>query len=67
MGGVAVLYHNPKGKVPEFGTDNMRFSNYGQWVALRPLGTEGQHSPYYSRDPYSIGRNLPYHLEEALG
>jgi hypothetical protein len=53
LGGAAVFYHNPKGKVPEFGTDNVRFSNYGQWVALRPLGTEGQNSPHYNVSAYN--------------
>ncbi|WP_299456420.1 DUF6089 family protein [uncultured Microscilla sp.] len=36
LGGVAVFHHNPKAKTSdEFG---------GKWVALQPLGTEGQQS-----------------------
>ncbi|MBK6267031.1 hypothetical protein JKA74_18445 [Marivirga sp. S37H4] len=57
FGGVGVIYHNPKGKVPEyFSTDpyqvdnpedfiNTRYlplENAGEWVSLRKLGTEGQ-------------------------
>jgi hypothetical protein len=39
MAGISVLYHNPQARTPEnFG---------GQWVDLRPLGTEGQGRPGY--------------------
>ena len=52
-GGIGLLWHNPQGKVPEFRIDGARFENAGTWVALRPLGTEGQQSPYYSMRTYS--------------
>ena len=51
--GLAMLYQNPEGKVPEFKRDGSRFSGAGKWVALRPLGTEGQFSIYYDKKPYS--------------
>lgn len=43
MAGIAVFYHNPKARVPlDFqGTG----ANPGDWVALQPLGTEGQGLP----------------------
>lgn len=47
FGGVAILAHNPKAKVPEFYEDNTR------WVSLQPLGTEGQGQPGYAK-PYSL-------------
>ncbi len=53
FGGLGILYQNPMGKIPEFKRDNSRFPNAGKWVALRPLGTEGQFSPYYDKKPYS--------------
>lgn len=51
--GVSVFYHNPKAKVPDFKISGERYPNAGEWVALRPLGTEGQNSEYYARKPYS--------------
>ncbi len=36
--GIAGFYHNPKGKVPE----DYNGPEAGEWVALRPLRTEGQ-------------------------
>ena len=51
-GGLSVFYHNPKGKVPDFDVHGRRYPNAGQWVALRPLGTEGQQSEYYDKKPY---------------
>ena len=60
-GGVSIFYHNPKGKVPEFKVNDERYSNYGEWVALRPLGTEGQHSDYYDTQPYSrVQFSIPF-------
>lgn len=37
--GIAVFHHNPKGKVP----DDFDGPEAGKWVALQPLGTEGQY------------------------
>ena len=47
FGGLAVLAHNPKAKTPisPFYDNN--------WVALQPLGTEGQGQPGYAK-PYSL-------------
>jgi hypothetical protein len=65
--GVAVFHHEPKGLVPdlEYQTD---FNNpqpapqAGEWVKLRPLGTEGQnfgegkkYSPFQLAIPVGIG------------
>jgi hypothetical protein len=38
MLGLSLFYHNPKGKVPA----GLGLANEDKWVALRPLGTEGQ-------------------------
>ncbi len=53
-GGISIFYHNPQGKVPDFKLTNERYPNSGEWVALRPLGTEGQFSPHYEKKPYSL-------------
>ncbi len=54
FGGVAVFAHNPKAKVPEFYEDNTK------WVALQPLGTEGQGQPGYAK-PYSlVSYSIPF-------
>lgn len=45
--GLEVFYHNPKALAP-VGTDSE-----GKWVALQPLGTEGQGRPGYGK-PYSL-------------
>lgn len=52
-GGLSFFYHNPKGRVPDFKINNERYPNSGKWVALRPLGTEGQNSEHYDTKPYS--------------
>ena len=71
--GVAVFYHNPQGRVPEFTVDGRRFSEYGDWVALRPLGTEGQYSGHYNVKPYSkiqpawpVGGGFDFRLSERM-
>ena len=47
--GVGLIKHNPKGKTP----DTLSFSN--EWVALQPLGTEGQQSGNAAYDaPYKL-------------
>lgn len=48
FGGVAVFAHNPKAKPPVAGEVAS-----GGWVALQPLGTEGQGRAGYAR-PYSL-------------
>jgi len=54
--GAAVLHHNPKAQVPEVDVHNSNapFPNAGEWVALQPLGTEGQNSDNYDLDPYKL-------------
>jgi hypothetical protein len=52
--GVAVFHHNPKGKVPEQDKFGNPLENAGEWVALRPLGTEGQLSEHYDTKQYSV-------------
>jgi hypothetical protein len=46
FGGIAALAHNPKAVVPETYVNS-------RWVALQPLGTEGQGQPGYAK-PYSL-------------
>jgi len=72
-GGISVFYHNPKGKVPPYNVNDERFPNFGEWVALRPLGTEGQFSEHYSTEPYSnvqisipVGGGFVFKLNERL-
>ena len=73
LAGVAVLYHNPKARAPEFTIDGNRFPEYGSWVPLRPLGTEGQNSEHYDVKPYSnfqfavpIGGGIEFRLTSRL-
>ncbi len=72
-GGFSVFYHNPKGRIPDFKINNERYPNSGEWIALRPLGTEGQFSEYYDVSPYSrvqfsipIGGGFNFKLTERL-
>jgi len=52
--GLAVFYHNPKGLVPETNVNNgSALAQAGQWVALEPLGTEGQYSAGSGVSTYS--------------
>ncbi|MFC2124953.1 DUF6089 family protein [Bacteroidota bacterium] len=53
FGGIAGLHHNPKGKVPETDRDGNPLENAGDWIALEPLGTEGQYSEYY-QDTFNV-------------
>lgn len=65
--GLGVIYHNPKGQVPEYFSDNYymdpenlparhtALENAGEWVSLRELGTEGQN--YYDKDGYESTYN----------
>jgi hypothetical protein len=65
--GLGVIYHNPKGEVPEYFTTDpfltdgnpIDFPNRyfpleqaGEWVSLRELGTEGQFFSQEVRDQY---------------
>ncbi|WP_017732180.1 DUF6089 family protein [Nafulsella turpanensis] len=66
--GVAVFHHNPRAKVPEMDAlhydifesqpiqeNDPRYNGVspGDWIALKPLGTEGQHLPGSDIKPYS--------------
>lgn len=72
-GGISIFYHNPKGKVPDFKISGERYPNSGEWVPLRPLGTEGQTSGHYDNKPYSniqfsipFGGGFNFYLSERL-
>ncbi len=52
--GAAVFHHNPKGKAPELDKLLQPLAEAGEWVALRPLGTEGQLSEFYDVKKYSL-------------
>lgn len=61
FGGVAVFYHNPQGMVPQTDLNGQPLEKAGKWVALRPLGTEGQFSDAYDVKPYSpVQLALPF-------
>lgn len=63
FGGIAVIHHNPKGKVPELDLFGQPLAEAGEWVALRDLGTEGQLSPNYDVKQYSlIQPSIPFGL-----
>ena len=66
--GLAVFHHNPKAKVPEADAYHYEIGNAqpitkndtryagvspGEWIALKPLGTEGQYVQGSGVDPYS--------------
>ena len=57
--GLVLHYSNPKAKVPEEGRDGVEFDNAGDWVALRPLGTEGQNSGAYGSKYKAIQVGIP--------
>jgi len=58
--GVAVFAHNPMAKEPATFLDGTSNPNAGKWIALQPLGTEGQYSKLkpgdvnYGIKPYSL-------------
>lgn len=54
FGGIAVFYHNPKALAPEFDQAGNAIPEANTWVALQPLGTEGQFSAEYNVEPYSL-------------
>jgi hypothetical protein len=84
LAGIAVYHHNPKAKVPDqyvlrANTTPIDFPNAGEWIALQPLGTEGQNATLEPTDanfgnkPYSlwqisipIGIGIRYRLVDAL-
>jgi len=71
--GVGVFYHNPKAKAPETDQLGNPVAEAGTWVALQPLGTEGQYSEFYDVKPYSriqasvpVGLGVSFRLNEKL-
>ena len=72
--GVAVLFHNPKGLVPDTDVNTgSPLAEAGQWVELEPLGTEGQYSEGSGVSTYSkvqiaipVGLGLKYRLNQAI-
>ncbi len=78
--GLAGFHHNPKAIAPEAsGSTGVALPEAGQWVSLRPLGTEGQYANLEPTDanfgikPYSLwqvsipfGLGVRYKLGEAL-
>ena len=78
--GIAGFHHNPKAKAPETNVHTgATLPEAGQWVSLRPLGTEGQYADLLETDanfgikPYSLwqvaipfGLGVRYNLGEAL-
>ncbi len=59
--GGAVFHHNPKGQAPELDKLGLPLAEAGEWVALRPLGTEGQLSEHYDVKQYSlIQASIPF-------
>ena len=78
--GIAGFHHNPKAKAPATNVHTgAAVPEAGQWVSLRPLGTEGQYANLEPTDanfgikPYSLwqasipfGLGLRYRLGSAL-
>lgn len=54
--GISIYYSNPKAKIPE------PFETAGEWVALRPLGTEGQNHPEIGNKYSAIQLGIPFGL-----
>jgi len=57
--GLSIYYSNPKAKVPEQSIEGNPFENAGEWVALRPLGTEGQNHPDIGNKYSTIQVGIP--------
>jgi hypothetical protein len=53
FGGVAGFLHNPQAIAPATDLQGVALPEAGQWVDLRPLGTEGQYSTLASTDANS--------------
>jgi hypothetical protein len=66
--GLSLFYHNPKGYVPK----GLGLPGEGTWVALRPLGTEGQGLDGYNKQYGSIqpavllGGGVKYRVSDKL-
>jgi hypothetical protein len=77
--GASVFHHNPKGKVPDKDLDGNDLPNRGEWISLRPLGTEGQYADLlpgdanYGIKPYKLfqssllfGLGVRYRINEVI-
>lgn len=62
--GLTGFYHEPRGLAPDFDQAGNPIDEAGQWVKLRPLGTEGQFTEYGNVDTYS---NLQLAIPLGLG
>lgn len=60
--GISVFMHNPQAQAPATGLNGNALPEAGQWVDLRPLGTEGQFSTLQSTDANSGIK--PYNLTQ---
>lgn len=63
-GGIGIVHHNPMGLAPSVDDFGQPLAEAGKWVALKPLGTEGQLSDEYNVDPYS---NFLINIPLAVG
>jgi len=62
--GAGVFYHNPKAIAPESDLLGNTIPEAGEWVALQPLGTEGQYSEVYDVKPYN---KIQFSVPAGLG
>jgi hypothetical protein len=73
--GITLFHHNPKAKIPARDVNGNILPGAGEWIALQPLGTEGQHATLLDSDanfgikayrllqpsiPIGIGARLKY-------
>lgn len=58
VAGVAVFYNNPKAIAPEQDQLGNQLPEAGSWVALQPLGTEGQGRPSYDIYNRQVGDSI---------
>lgn len=86
--GIALFHHNPKGMVPDMDAVHYELNNHqpiagnehlyggvspGDWIALKPLGTEGQYVEGSGVKPYSnwqlaipVGAGVRYRASRYL-
>jgi hypothetical protein len=71
--GLGVFYHNPMAKAPDNDQLGNLIGEAGSWVALQPLGTEGQYSSAYDVKPYSriqislpVGLGITFRMNDKL-
>jgi hypothetical protein len=58
--GVAAFHHNPQAQAPATDLKGNPLPEAGEWISLRPLGTEGQ---YATLDPSAVNAGIkPYKL-----